>query len=436
MALRNLAINSGYKDSMRLTLNMENKLIENIKIYLEEHTIDDITVKLVIDEYGKGAIECVKNGKKLKSVPAKYKKDYYIVNLKNIVKKLKDQYSRAKKMMEDAMEDKEEFYFREIKTLIDNPVVNPILKNLVFIKDSVGVSNCEALGFFTDEGLVDFDGKVYALSDDNVVRVAHVFDLYANEVLHEYQKYLFEKQIKQPFKQVFRELYVKTDDELDKDTSLRYAGNQIQTQKTVSTLKSRRWICDYENGLQKIFYKENIVANIYAVADWFSPSDIEAPTLEGVSFYDRKSFEPKKIQEIPDIIFSEVMRDTDLAISVAHVGGVDPETSMSTIEMRREIFKFNLELFKLDNVEIKERHAVIKGCRGDYSVHLGSGVVHQIGGSAINVVAVQSSHRGKLFLPFIDEDPKTAEIMSKIVLFAEDKKIKDPYILNQIQNFK
>ena len=40
---------------------------------------------------------------------------------------------------------------------------------------------------------------------------------------------------------------------------------------------------------------------------------------------------------------------------------------------------------------------------------------------------------GKLFLPFLDEDPKTAEIMTKIVLFAGDTKIKDPYILNQLQ---
>ena len=79
-----------------------------------------------------------------------------------------------------------------------------------------------------------------------------------------------------------------------------FAGNQIQPQKTVATLKNRRWIADYEDGLQKIYYKDNIIATIYALADWFSPSDIEAPTLEYVQFYDRKTFEEKKISEIPD----------------------------------------------------------------------------------------------------------------------------------------
>lgn len=49
------------------------------------------------------------------------------------------------------------------------------------------------------------------------------------------------------------------------------------------------------------------------------------------------------------------------------------------------------------------------------------------------MLPVHSQSRGKLFLPFLDEDPKTAEIMSKIVLFAQDNKIKDPYILDQIK---
>ena len=211
-----------------------------------------------------------------------------------------------------------------------------------------------------------------------------------------------------------------------------FAGNQIQPQKTVGCLKSRRWVADYEEGLQKVYYKENIVARIYALADWFSPSDIEAPTLEWVEFSDRKTFRPLKIREVPELIYSEVMRDVDLAVSVAHAGGVDPETSHSTIEMRRAIVEFNLPLFGLKNVTLKDSHALIQGSRADYTVHLGSGVVHQKGGSMLHILPVHSQKRGKLFLPFVDEDPKTAEIMSKIVFLAEDKKIKDPTVLDQI----
>jgi hypothetical protein len=35
-------------------------------------------------------------------------------------------------------------------------------------------------------------------------------------------------------------------------------------------------------------------------------------------------------------------------------------------------------------------------------------------------------------LPFVDDDPKTAEIMSKVLLLAKDKEIQDPTILEQI----
>ncbi|WP_459477882.1 DUF7737 domain-containing protein [Clostridium saccharoperbutylacetonicum] len=38
----------------------------------------------------------------------------------------------------------------------------------------------------------------------------------------------------------------------------------------------------------------------------------------------------------------------------------------------------------------------------------------------------------KLNLPFIESNPRSAEIISKIVILAEDNKIKDPSILEQI----
>jgi hypothetical protein len=45
---------------------------------------------------------------------------------------------------------------------------------------------------------------------------------------------------------------------------------------------------------------------------------------------------------------------------------------------------------------------------------------------------VDEQHRGRIFLPFADDDPKTAEVVSKVLLLARDKQIKDPTILEQI----
>jgi hypothetical protein len=55
-----------------------------------------------------------------------------------------------------------------------------------------------------------------------------------------------------------------------------------------------------------------------------------------------------------------------------------------------------------------------------------------MGRGAVNILAVPGQHRGRIFLPFADEDPRTAEVMSKIILLSEDEKIKDPAILSQM----
>jgi hypothetical protein len=127
------------------------------------------------------------------------------------------------------------------------------------------------------------------------------------------------------------------------------------------------------------------------------------------------------------------MRDCDLVVSVAHVGGVDPEASASTTEMRSALVRETASLFGLKNVVIKDRHATIKGTLGDYSVHLGSGVVHRLPGGSVCIIPVHSQHRGRLFLPFADDDPRTAEVISKVLLLARDQDIQDPTILEQLR---
>lgn len=427
IAMSNLSMNAGYADVIRLTLRMETKLIDDNKQSFEDKEIDGVTVRLDVDDKGKTSIICIKDGKKLKSVPAKIKKNEYILSLTALKKNFTEQYRRTKVLFEQSMEDGTAFSVSEISMLSGNPVVYPIIKDLVFVCG-------DRMGFLSGNNLTDYKGKAAVLKDDDNVLVAHPIHLYKDGHWTEYQKNLFERKAVQPFKQVFRELYVKTEEEMGMNHSLRYAGNQIQPAKTVSCLKTRRWVADIEDGLQKVYYKENIVARIYAMADWFSPADIEAPTLEWVEFSDRHTGKNITIKDIPDIIFSEVMRDVDLAVSVAHAGGVDPETSHSTIEMRAALLTFTLPLFKLGNVEINKSHAIVKGKFGEYSIHLGSGVIHIKGGTMINVLPVHSQHRGKLFLPFADDDPKTAEIISKVLMFAEDGKIKDPSILQQIKN--
>ena len=427
MAMRNLATRAGFKDVTRLTLVMEVALAESLSHYFEWTTLeqgkDVVETRIQVSEAGKPEVLVRKGEKMLASIPAAFKKHPYILELKESNKKFKEQYSRTVKMFELSMEEREYYSMEEIVSLLANPAIRPIVENLVFIHDETGeISTVEE--YLGAEGM-------------KLIRVAHPFDLYKSGEWTKWQKTFLARQqetgMKQPFRQVFRELYVKLDEELQQKYSRMFAGHQIQPTKTVAVLKGRRWIADHETGLEKVFYKDNIAVTMYALADWFSPSDIEPPTLEYVSFSDRKTFKALSIEEIPDIVYSEAMRDVDLAVSVAHAGNVDPEASHSTIEMRKVIVECNIDLFGLKNVSVEGTHAFITGKLGEYTVHLGSGVVHMVGVHQINILPVHSQHRGKIFLPFLDEDPKTAEIVSKILLFAEDIKIKDPYILEQMR---
>ncbi len=425
MALTNLAVNAHIADVTRLTLRMEAQLMEDNRDLFELRNVDDIAVQMKIDVSGSASILCMKDGKELKAIPPRLKKDPYILRLTEAKKAFTEQYRRTKRLFEESMEEETAFTAAEIMLMLTNPVARPVLEPLVFC--------CGAqFGFIRDGELVQADGHVRALSGSEELFVAHPVHLQNAGVWSLWQQKLFADRIRQPFKQVFRELYVKTPEELNRADTLRYSGNQILSVRAAACLKARRWIADPEMGLQKIYYRENVIVNLFAQADWFTPSEVEAPTLEWVSFTDRKTYRPMKISEIPDVLFSEVMRDVDLAVSVAHAGQVDPETSHSTMEMRAALLEQTLAMLGLKNVRVQDNRALIDGALASYAVHLGSGVVHRQGGAMIAVLPVHSQHRGRIFLPFADDDPKTAEILSKVILFAEDKKIKDPSILEQI----
>lgn len=418
ISLDNLARTAGFRDALRFTWRMETLKIEEISRFFIPKELEGIKVFIEINDLGLAALVCQKENKRLNSVPAKIKKDAYIMECKKVVTSLKDQQKRAKASLENAMIRSDVFTYKELTDLMNHPVISPLIKNLLFINGA----HVDIYDGFTD------------VEDNSELRIAHSYDLYSTKTWIEWQRYAFENKVIQPFKQIFRELYIPNEDELrEKTISRRYAGHQVQVRKTSAMLKTRGWTVDGENGLQKVYYKENIIATMYAAADWFSPADVEEPVLETVVFFDRKTYKPILFTEIPPIVFSEVMRDIDMVVSIAHVGGVDPEASHSTVEMRASIVRELLALLKITNAEIKERHVIVKGSLGEYAVHLGSGVVHMTGRGAINILAVQSQHRGRVFLPFADEDPRTAEIMSKILLLSNDKDIKDTAILAQIK---
>jgi len=426
IGLDNLSRNAGFQDSMRFSWAMEAKATEAI---MNEALIEigDVKIELIVDENGKADIFIEKKGKLQKSIPAKLKKDKQVIKLLEGKTYLKKQYSRTRKSLEEAMLKEDGFTQNELSIIMTHPVVKAMLGKLVLLNKVSGAS-----GFWKTNGIYDLTGNKIESTEKDLFVIAHVAHLQKHNMWAIYQKHAFKSELVQPFKQIFRELYVVTKDELEsQNNSQRYQGHQIQPKKTIALLRSRGWTVDYDDGLQKVYHKKGYIVTLYAMADWYSPSDVESPTIEYVSFTNKKDYKRVHLKDVDPVVFSEVMRDVDLVVSVAHVGGVDPEASHSTMEMRGALARETASLFKLQNIEVKERYIVIDGQLGNYSIHLGSGIVSQ-NGMSLSIIPVHSQHRGRMFLPFIDDDPKSAEIISKMKLLAEDNKIQDPTVLAQL----
>jgi len=414
IGIGNLARTAGFSDVNRFLWRMESAKLAELKPLFTPRTVGEISLALFIDENGRAGLQVSKNGKLLKSLPASLRKEKPVLELQTAVKSLREQQSRARKSLETAMEREDVFEYAEVRGLMENPVLGPLAGKLLW--QSGG-----QIGFFDE-------------LPEQELKIAHPADLLKSGKWSDFQRMVLEKQIQQPFKQVFRELYtLNADEKLDGVKSERYAGNQVMPKKAAALLRTRGWTVDMETGLQKVFHKRNLIAKIYALADWFSPSDIEPPTLEYVQFEHQRTEMPVPFGEIPEVLFSEVMRDLDLMVSSAHAGGVDPEATHSTVEMRAALVTAMLPLFRLNNVKIEKSHAFICGKFGEYTVHLGSGVCHKQARGMVNILPVHSQTRGRIFLPFVDDDPKTAEVVAKILLLAEDTKIRDPNILDQIR---
>ena len=218
------------------------------------------------------------------------------------------------------------------------------------------------------------------------MRIAHPHDLLGTGDWHLWQRECFAAERIQPFKQVFRELYVLTDAERTEPLrSLRYAGHQVNPRQALALLGGRGWVNHPEEGVRRTFHDAGLTAELGFLGGVFTPAEVEGLTIEDVCFVRRGEWAPLPLAEVPPRIFSEVMRDLDLVVSVAHRGGVDPEASASTVEMRANLLRETCELLGIENVRVKGSHAMIDGELGRYSLHLGSTVVHrQPGGAALH----------------------------------------------------
>jgi len=173
-----------------------------------------------------------------------------------------------------------------------------------------------------------------------------------------------------------------------------------------------------------------------------------------VRFYQMQTDGPLPLAEVPPLVFSEVMRDVDLFVGVASVGN-DPNWSdggpggqyrdywqgyafgdlSATAQTRKAVLERLVPRLKIaDRCSLTDKFLQVRGDIRTYKIHLGSGnILMTPNDQYLCIVPKQSADAGadNLFLPF-DGDNVLSIILSKALLLAEDKKIKDATIVSQI----
>jgi hypothetical protein len=164
--------------------------------------------------------------------------------------------------------------------------------------------------------------------------------------------------------------------------------------------------------------------------------------------------EPLALENVPPLVFSEIMRDVDLFVGVASVGN-DPNWQdggpqaryreywhsysfgelSGTAATRKAVLESLVPRLKIaDRCSFTDRFLVVRGNKRTYKIHLGSGnILMEPNDEYLCIVPDARARTAEdgLFLPF-EGDSTLSIVISKAFLLAEDDKIKDPTITTQI----
>lgn len=428
--LHNLARKAGCEDPIRFEWAMEAESAADLTSGSLQTTIGDTAVALVIQPDGTLELTAKQAGEKLAKVPAALKANSGVKALLDRQKELAVQARRLRPALESLMVNGIAMPAAEWQMILRHPLAGSLLARLVLATDAGPLGYPDIA-----TGRISGIGQNYiSWPEDEPIHIAHPLDLLPASQWHAWQQDVFARSLVQPFKQLFRETYLATEAEkITSSVSNRFDRQQIDTTRAFGILSGRMWVYHPEHGLHRTFRADGVVAGLHFNESFHHPGEIPNATIAGVGFSDL-SGKPIPLGQVPARVFSEALRDVDLIVSIAHATGANPEAAVSTVAMRADLIRETCAVLGLGNVALHPSHAAIAGTLGNYRVHLASGLVHRETGPALPLSDVPEPERGRIFLPFADEDPLTASIITRVILFAGDAEIKDPVIARLLRS--
>jgi hypothetical protein len=339
---------------------------------------------------------------------------------------------------------------------LEHPVCGVLARRLLWTFNGI-------TGFYLDGKICDLVGAEIEAEDHTLVELWHPIASSAGDVLA-WRTKLQELAITQPFKQVYREIYLLTDAERKTAKySNRFAAHLLRQHQFAELCKQRGWHYalqgqwdSFNSPILKL-PKWNLEVEFFvvpAIDDAASDSGVYLHlATDQVRFRRLDSLESIELSEIMPIVFTEVMRDVDLFVGGCSVGN-DPNWQdggtlgtywqsysfgelSSSAQTRRAVLQSIVPRLKIaSRCSFADKFIVVRGDLRTYKIHLGSGnILMEPNQQYLCIVPARAgakSDTSSLYLPF-EGDSILSVILSKCLLLAEDSKIKDPSILSQIE---
>lgn len=450
--------------------------------------VGDCEASLTIGREG-ASLTWSRDGKSLKSVPANVKQEHseLLKDLNRIVKELDGQVSAQRSRLERQLMSEGTCSFERWKPwYLDHPLVSHFAARLIWEFQENGETRTAVPW---QGNLVDWAGNIMQLSRQARVRMWHPIRSDVQTILS-WRCWLEDHAVRQPFKQAHREVYLLTDAERETGTySNRFASHIIRQHQFVSLCRERGWkfkvmgAWDSHNTPTLDLAQHKLQAKFHVESP--ETEDAESTTAHGiylaistgriefVSLEDPKPDKaepgpfgtslPRKfrglprrarlrLEQIPPLVFSEVMRDCDLFVGVTSIG-TDPawnrdhpndphlpyweHFAFGDLTLAAENRKVVLEslLPKLairGQCRLDGRFLLVRGDLHEYRIHIGSGnVLMEPGSRYLCIVQGSGDTAANLPLPF-EGDRILGLILSKAILLMNDTKIKDRTIARQL----
>ncbi len=452
-------------------------------------TLGDYTAELVVTGSDAELLWSDAKGKRLKSVPARVKADHK-EDLQDLRQTLKDVQAMlpAQRDRIDALFLQQANWSIDVwrERYLDHPLVGTIARRLLWCVDGTPA-------LFVDGIPTDTAGQPIPHGRTAEITLWHPTGRPVDEVLA-WRNRLEELGITQPFKQAHREVYLLTDAELRTNTySNRFAAHVLRQHQFNALCAARGWKNrlrlmvddDYEPahrllpqwGLRAEFWVEGLGGD-YGT-DTNEAGVFLRLTTDQVRFYRIDSAQnfahaagggytthahgpgdddhnvPLPLDQIPPLVFSEIMRDVDLFVGVASIGNdptwhdggpqgrfLDYWQSYSfgdlngSANTRKQVLERLIPRLRIaGRCSFSERFLVVKGDLRTYKIHLGSGNILMEPNDQYLCIVPDARTRAKgedPYLPF-EGDATLSIILSKALMLADDTKIKDATITLQLR---